>query len=422
MYDPSDSPRLMSSPADRREKAPVRSNVTERSEADGTFGLELTHGTDPSADSGILTPIKVAPRPLNVLAVEPFYGGERRAMLDAVVRHSRHRWDVQTLPPRKIRNRLATSARWFAEQLGRRSPDDWDDIDVLFTSEAINLSDLVQFCPAMADIPAVTYFHCHHLPDPAADEPIDPAVDFANLSTVSAATEAWFNSAAHVSAFAAAAGALADAHPEVRGSYPPGRLARKARVVPPPVLPLVNPADLAAVDRRPDLVFIDTTDAHPELLNPALQLLATARMRLSIVTAGPPIPLAGDFPRVHLDGADLTTLATVLRRANVFVGSRVAACFDETAIRCLSLGCRPVLPDTGVYPELLPESLHATSLYDLSPEGLAASIRDAVYRRRRPDEDYLIAAWLARFDPVAACERIDGRLDALALAAVTYPF
>src|SRR5207248_2770184 len=30
--------------------------------------------------------------PLDVLAIEPFFGGERRAMLEVIARHSRHHW------------------------------------------------------------------------------------------------------------------------------------------------------------------------------------------------------------------------------------------------------------------------------------------------------------------------------------------
>src|SRR5438477_13123292 len=54
---------------------------------------------------------------LDILALEPFYGGIRRSMLETVVRLSRHRWTLLKLPPRRIERRLTTAANWFSEQL-----------------------------------------------------------------------------------------------------------------------------------------------------------------------------------------------------------------------------------------------------------------------------------------------------------------
>ena len=37
---------------------------------------------------------------IDILALEPFYGGARRIMLDALIHCSRHRWTLLKLPPR----------------------------------------------------------------------------------------------------------------------------------------------------------------------------------------------------------------------------------------------------------------------------------------------------------------------------------
>ena len=76
---------------------------------------------------------------LDILALEPFYGGVRRVMLDSLIHCSRHRWTLLKLPPRRIERRLSAAAHWFAEQLSRH----WvGRTNLLFTSEAMNLSDL----------------------------------------------------------------------------------------------------------------------------------------------------------------------------------------------------------------------------------------------------------------------------------------
>src|ERR1700742_3374809 len=100
---------------------------------------------------------------LDILALEPFYGGARRLMLESIIHCSRHRWTLLKLPPRRIERRLAAAAHWFAEQLSRH----WvGHGDVLFTSEALNLADLYRVMPTLADKPAVVYFHDNQLPDP----------------------------------------------------------------------------------------------------------------------------------------------------------------------------------------------------------------------------------------------------------------
>src|SRR5512133_3169294 len=101
---------------------------------------------------------------LDILALEPFYGGMRKAMLDALLRYSRHRWTLLKRPPRRIERRLSTAALWFAEQLSRH----WvGRVDLLFTSEALNLADLFHRMPMLADKPTVVYFHSNQLTDPA---------------------------------------------------------------------------------------------------------------------------------------------------------------------------------------------------------------------------------------------------------------
>src|SRR4029078_1506273 len=93
---------------------------------------------------------------LDILALEPFYGGPRRVMLESVIHCSRHRWTLLKLPPRRIERRLTAAAHWFAEQLSRH----WASrCDVLFTSEAMNLADLYRLVPALLKQPSVVYFH-----------------------------------------------------------------------------------------------------------------------------------------------------------------------------------------------------------------------------------------------------------------------
>src|SRR3954471_5438963 len=167
---------------------------------------------------------------LDILALEPFYGGGRRLMLETLVRYSRHRWTVLKLPPRRIERRLTAAAHWFAEQLTRH----WVGRgDFLFASEALNLSDMLRLMPALAKKPNVVYFHSNQLP-PVTSRSESP-LDLVNLNTAAAAGEIWFNSIYHLRAFLAKASAFVDRHPELSGRNPMPELMAKAHVMHPPV-------------------------------------------------------------------------------------------------------------------------------------------------------------------------------------------
>src|ERR1043165_8593823 len=121
---------------------------------------------------------------LDILALEPFYGGARKAMLETIMRHSRHRWTVLKLPPRRMERRLTAAAHWFAEQLTRH----WVGRgDMLFTFDALNLAHPYRLMPALMKKPAVVYFHSNTLPEKGKDK--QGPHDLVNLSTATAANE-----------------------------------------------------------------------------------------------------------------------------------------------------------------------------------------------------------------------------------------
>ena len=194
------------------------------------------------------------PRQLDILALEPFFGGARRHMLETLVRFSRHRWTLLKLPPRRMERRLTAAANWFAELLTRH----WvGHVDLLFTSEAMNLSHLLRLTPELAKHPSVVYFHDNQLPE-ILDGREDRPLDLVNLGTAQAATEIWFNSVYHRRTFMIRAAALVERHPELTSRNPIPELQRKARLMPPPVdLNLVHEFQQAEkIQRNPRTIFV----------------------------------------------------------------------------------------------------------------------------------------------------------------------
>jgi hypothetical protein len=364
-------------------------------------------------------------RQLDILALEPYYGGIRRNMLQTLARCSRHRWTLMTLPPRRMERRLATAAHWFSEQIARRPVG---PVDLLFTSDAMNLPDLHRLCPSVADLPSVVYFHSNQLPDAALAIDQQPQ-DLTNLSTATAATEVWINSKYHAAAFMQGIEELISVHRELQSRNPLEDLRAKLHLMPPPVdvnyfreLISQNRSTPAPdTERDSNTIFVETRDANIELLNAALAILQDSKHPIELMVTGPVDKLTDAFPKQVIAEADSTAQVRGLLTAGIFLSTKIAVPFDENAVRAMSLGCRPVLPHTGVYPELLATAMYEECLYDMSAESLAAHIHEAMYLPSLHRLEALTSR-LQPFDAIKACAAIDARLDILAAARVAHSF
>ncbi|GAG23563.1 unnamed protein product, partial [marine sediment metagenome] len=96
---------------------------------------------------------------MNVLALEPYYGGSHQAFLDGWIARSRHQWTTLTLPPHKWKWRMRHASVTFAESARQRGAADrpWN---VLFASDMLNLAEFLGLAEeAVRRVPAVAYFH-----------------------------------------------------------------------------------------------------------------------------------------------------------------------------------------------------------------------------------------------------------------------
>jgi hypothetical protein len=349
---------------------------------------------------------------LDILALEPFYGGVRRAMLSAVARCSRHRWTLLKLPPRRMERRLAAAANWFAEQLERHVSS---HIDVLFTSEALNLANLYRLNPDLAMRPSVVYFHESHLPAVNASE--GGPFELVNLNTATAASEIWFNSTYHLKDFLTRGAALVARHPELTSRNPMSALMSKAQLVYPPMdLGYVSDVRISYPQpvRQPHTIFVETRDADVKLLNWALEMVHGAGCKFKLITVGPVKQLSNEWPRTTIREIDEQAQVLGMLESSILISVKPRANSDYLCMRGMLAGCRPIVPDDGVYPELIPDTLHGTCLYQNGPADLALKIVDALsaggWTSTSPD-------WrkaFRPFDAISACKVIDERLENLA--------
>lgn len=382
---------------------------------------------------------------LDILALEPFYGGARRHMLETVIRCSRHRWTLLKLPPRRIERRLSVAASWFAEQLKSH----WAGrVDILFTSEAMNLAELYQQMPALARQPSVVYFHDNQLPGPysppkppprrvqqdtgvtaiermgtyfivaAPQRPVDPDLDLVNINTALAASEIWFNSPYHQKSFLSAAAKLVERHKELSAHNPMAEVKAKSLVMPPPIdlnlVPHVKSFPRLPV-RDPRAIFVDTRDAQMRVLNAALAELTSRGEKFRLITVGPVEELSAAWPRRTVSETDDIAQVLGILEAGVILSVRPGAGCDIQVIRGLQAGCRPVLPEDGFYSELIPPPLRSDCLYHFGVDDLADLLQDAINPALSWNSPDFRQA-LKGFEAIAATKLFDERLSHLALA------
>lgn len=343
---------------------------------------------------------------LDILALEPFYGGERRALLEAVVRCSRHRWTLLKLPPRRMDRRVATAGLWFAEQLSRQAGG---AADLLFASDTMNLGDLFRRVPALSRKPSVVYFHANQLPP--ASSVVDGPHDLVYLSTANAASEMWFNSKFHLHDFYERLGGLFERHPDLGGPSMTAQLRGKSRLMAAPV-ETVEPLPPARPDSR--VVLVDLADGQMDLLNRTLMRLLELKEEFQLLVLGTAAGLDERLPhRVIADTEEAARQAAA--EAGTYLSVKPQAMQDHHLIRALAAGAWPVVPGSGVYPELIPPALHRACLHDGSPGVLAERLQDAWQFRSEAAQEQTLRQIPQQFEVLGRCREIDQCLEQIAL-------
>jgi len=311
----------------------------------------------------------------HVLAIEPYYGGSHRAFVDTLIRNSRHRYTLLTLPARKWKWRMRGSAIWFAQKLRVNPPD---HVDVIFASDMVSVADLRSLLPqSLRSCRIVCYFHENQLTYPLSDEDErDYQYGFTNITTCLASDEVWFNSASHRDAFLTAVDRLLRKMPD----HVPGDVVESIEGRSIVRWPLVEspPHEARATDPTgPTTVLWNHRweyDKNPELFFRTVQRLVIDGLDFQLVLLGesfrdiPPAfrdGLADMGPRiVHSGFADSREeYWRLVRRCHVVVSTAIQENFGLAVVEAILAGCRPLLPNRLSYPELIPPSLHDQYLY-----------------------------------------------------------
>lgn len=350
---------------------------------------------------------------MNVLALEPYYGGSHQAFLDQWRTHSRHSWTLLTLPAHKWKWRMRHGAHALADEVAALQKDGKDRRrwDVIFCSDMLNLAEFYGLAPVeLRAVPAVAYFHENQLTYPVRSETErDYHFGYTNMTTAVAARRVWFNSEFNQRSFLDALPAFLKRMPDY---YPEGvveQIRARSEIQRPGIeeLPTRGPR------RSGPLRILWSArwehDKNPEAFFDAIGALERGGVDYRISVIGeqfrdcPPI-----FEQAHSDFAHRIDrwgyqqtreeYVQALLDADVFVSTAIHEFFGLSAVEAIAAGAYPLLPNRLAYPELLSDVPSESLSNYLYPPGRAELSARLIRLAQRIDagESFISAADLAQ--------------------------
>ncbi len=333
---------------------------------------------------------------MNILALEPYYGGSHKAFLDGWIGNSSHQWTLMTLPPHKWKWRMRHSAITFAAEAAK-SLADGQKWDMIFCSDMLNLAEFIGLVPpALRQLPTVAYFHENQLTYPVRFESErDYQFAMTNMTTALAATSVWFNSAFHRDSFIDALEKFLRKMPDCQPIDAPSQIREKTLIFPQGINKITRPN----TQRHPGPMRILWAarfehDKNPEDFFEAIKILKAAGtdFRLSVIGEQfrdqPEVfTWAKDYFAEHIEnwGYQQTKdqYQAVLTDADLIVSTAEHEFFGISVAEAISAGSFPVVPDRLAYPEILGLGKNEgveVFFYDGSTKALAAKLAQLAQR------------------------------------------
>ncbi|MBE0417382.1 MAG: DUF3524 domain-containing protein [Coriobacteriia bacterium] len=347
-------------------------------------------------------------RRLRVLALEPYYGGSHRAVLDGLVKHLDAEWTRLTLPARKWKWRMRGAAITMAAEAHSRA-NEWrarggkgSPWDLVFVSTFVNLAEFKGLAGArIAAIPSIVYFHENQLVYPNRHEAEwDFQFPLTNITSALAADRCLFNTRWNLERFVTETAPFLKRFPDHHPRGVTERIAAKAAVLAPPFDP--GPFDTAMPPvrgARPRIIWPHRWehDKDPETFFAAVSALATEGLDFEVAVAGQTFRETADMMQkaaaalgdrlVHMgEPKSRAEYADLLASADIAVSTAINEFFGLAMIEASYAGCFPLVPDRLAYPEIYPSKFrygHA--------DALVAKLRSLVLQRPAPSAGRTVA-------------------------------
>lgn len=321
---------------------------------------------------------------MNILALEPWYGGSHRHFLDDLIRHSRHTYEPITLRARYWKWRMQGGAVSLAQKADELLDGGYTP-DVIVATDMVNLPAFLALTRGrLAHVPVVLYFHENQLTYPIRPgKERDYTYAYINYLSALTADALVFNSQFHLDQFFGALPELLRRFPDYTHLGSLKALREKAEV-------LHLGLDLEGHDQHapqaeaerakdpgPPIILWNQRweyDKNPNAFFRTMNRLDDAGCAFRLILAGErfeeqPPEFERAFERyaeriVHYGYAEnFAEYSRLLHRADYVVSTARHEFFGIAMLEAIYCGCHPLLPNRLTYPELIPTSLHSPLLH-----------------------------------------------------------
>jgi glycosyltransferase involved in cell wall biosynthesis len=302
---------------------------------------------------------------MNILALEPYYGGSHKAFIDGLSNASSHTWTLLTLPARKWKWRMRHSAITFAAQAAALV-EEGGDWDVLFCSDMLNLAEFVAVAPAQVGrLARVVYFHENQLTYPVrAEDERDYQFAMTNLTSALAADAVWFNSEFHLNSFLETLARFLKSMPDYQPLETVEEIGVKSSVYPPGIADFPARKVREAGPLRILWAARWEHDKNPEDFFKALEILKAENVFFRINVIGQSFrDRPAVFDQAHNDFHDYIDLwgyqqsrhdyEQALFNSDVVVSTANHEFFGISIVEAIAAGAYPLVPNRLSYPEIL---------------------------------------------------------------------
>jgi glycosyltransferase involved in cell wall biosynthesis len=329
---------------------------------------------------------------LNVLILEPYYGGSHKSFLSGLSKLP-FNFEFMTLPAQKWKWRMRLAASLYAEKLhetGQR-------FDRILCSSFVDVAAFRGLAPLwVRQVPLLTYFHENQFAYPVqSEDERDFHFALTNMTTAIASDRLAFNSAYNLSTFLDGMVKILKLSHDMKLDDPVGHISAKSRVIPPGI-------DFSAIDtvkeperiKQPVILWNHRWehDKKPEIFFEAILKLYEEGLDFNIVVLGESFrkyPAIFDKVRKNLNSRidhfgfakSRRDYAHWLKYSDIVVSTTNHEFFGISIIEAVRAGCRPLLPNSLSYPDLFPKEF----LYD--EKDFLQRLKKEIIRNKRLAQD-----------------------------------
>jgi len=317
---------------------------------------------------------------MNILLIEPFYGGSHKLWADNLKKYSSHSVTLLTLSAHHWKWRMHGGAITLAKKFVALN----EQYDLILCSDMLDISTFQALTRDLTwNIPFALYFHENQIMYPRADDDVhlkrDRNYGFINFKSALCADYVFFNSHYHRNGFLQELPLFLKAFPDYNELDLVKAIEKNSKV-----LPLF--LDLKALDQYKPEQKKDSKfpvilwnhrweyDKNPEQFFNALMALKKIDVKFKLVVLGQKFAQSPEIFEVALTALNDRILhwgyamsykdyAHWLWKSDIIPVTSNQDFFGGSVIEAMYCGTIPLLPDRLAFPEHIPEKYHNTYLY-----------------------------------------------------------